>query len=196
MACSEVVGNGGSREMVAGSWFRRETIATGNRIRLMSTAVPMGGSRKGPARLFGCELCSEVCRALAHADRLSSGVMLEHLRTVAEWTAVTLEMIGIALISILAIIALLRGGFDVLSGTQGDEAFRRTRHRLVRSILLGLEFLVAADIIHTVAVELTFESVGVLAIIVVIRTFLSFTLELEMTGRWPWQRTGSEKVPS
>ncbi len=57
-----------------------------------------------------------------------------------------------------------------------------------RSILLGLELLVAADIIRTVAVTPTFQSVGVLAIIVVIRTFLSFSLELEITGRWPWQK--------
>ena len=57
-----------------------------------------------------------------------------------------------------------------------------------RSILLGLELLVAADIIRTVAVTPTFESVGVLAIIVLIRTFLSFSLELEITGRWPWQK--------
>ena len=64
-------------------------------------------------------------------------------------------------------------------------AFRR---RLGRSILLGLEFLVAADIIRTVAVTPTGESVAVLAGIVLIRTFLSFTLQVEMTGSWPWQK--------
>jgi uncharacterized membrane protein len=52
---------------------------------------------------------------------------------------------------------------------------------------VGLEFLVAADIIHTVAVDLSFQTVGVLSLIVLIRTFLSFTLEVELTGRWPWQ---------
>jgi uncharacterized membrane protein len=65
------------------------------------------------------------------------------------------------------------------------EVFRR---RLGRSILLGLEFLVAADIIRTVAVTPTGESIAVLAGIVLIRTFLSFTLQLEMSGRWPWQK--------
>ena len=64
-----------------------------------------------------------------------------------------------------------------------------------RGILLGLEFLVAADIIHTVAVELTFTTVGVLAVIVLIRTFLSFTLDLELTGRWPWQEDRSIAAP-
>jgi len=65
------------------------------------------------------------------------------------------------------------------------------RH-LGRSILLGLELLVAADIIRTVAVTPTLASVAVLALIVVIRTFLSFSLELEITGRWPWQERTSE----
>ncbi len=62
------------------------------------------------------------------------------------------------------------------------------RRQLGRSILLGLEFLVAADIIRTVAITPTPQSVAVLGGIVLIRTFLSFSLQLEMTGAWPWQR--------
>lgn len=62
------------------------------------------------------------------------------------------------------------------------------RSNLGRSILLGLEFLVAADIINTVAVEPTLQSLAVLAGIVLIRTFLSFSLEVEIDGRWPWQK--------
>jgi uncharacterized membrane protein len=62
------------------------------------------------------------------------------------------------------------------------------RRRIGRSVLLGLELLVAGDIIRTVAVTPTFESVGVLAVIVLVRTFLSFTLEVEISGHWPWQR--------
>ena len=62
------------------------------------------------------------------------------------------------------------------------------RRWLGRSILLGLELLVAADIIRTVAITPTLDSVVVLALIVLIRTFLSFSLELEITGRWPWQK--------
>ena len=69
-----------------------------------------------------------------------------------------------------------------------DYRFREYRRGVGRAILLGLEFLVAADIIRTVAVSPTFRGVGVLAIIVLIRTFLSFTLELEIDGRWPWQK--------
>lgn len=68
------------------------------------------------------------------------------------------------------------------------DTYRRFRQQLGRSILLGLELLVAADIIRTVAITPTLESVAVLALIVAIRTFLSFSLELEITGRWPWQK--------
>lgn len=65
--------------------------------------------------------------------------------------------------------------------------FRRYRQDIGRAILLGLEILIAADIIRTVAIAPTFESIGVLGAIVLVRTFLSFTLELELEGRWPWQ---------
>jgi uncharacterized membrane protein len=58
---------------------------------------------------------------------------------------------------------------------------------LGQAILLGLEFLVAADIIGTVAVDPTFRNVGILGAVVAIRTFLSFALEVEIQGRWPWQ---------
>ena len=72
--------------------------------------------------------------------------------------------------------------------TRDPAAYRLYRRQLGRSILLGLELLVAADIIRTVAVTPTIQSVVVLAAIVLIRTFLSFSLELEITGRWPWQK--------
>ncbi len=66
--------------------------------------------------------------------------------------------------------------------------YRLFRGQLGRAILLGLELLVAADIIRTVAITPTLQSVGVLAGIVLIRTFLSWALELEISGRWPWQQ--------
>ena len=67
-------------------------------------------------------------------------------------------------------------------------AYGRFRQEVGRAILLGLELLVAADIIRTVAVSPTLESVAVLSGIVLVRTFLSFSLEVELTGMWPWQR--------
>ncbi|MEU3652994.1 DUF1622 domain-containing protein [Streptomyces sp. NPDC032161] len=65
--------------------------------------------------------------------------------------------------------------------------YRLVRQRLGRTILLGLEFLVAGDIIRSVAVSPTFAGVGVLALIVLIRTFLSTALIVEIEGRWPWR---------
>ncbi len=73
-------------------------------------------------------------------------------------------------------------------------AYQRYRQWLGRAILLGLEFLVAGDIIRTVAVSPTFTSVGVLAVIVLIRTFLSLELGMEVRGRLPWQR--AETLPT
>jgi uncharacterized membrane protein len=103
---------------------------------------------------------------------------------------------GVLAIVIGAVVATLLAAMALLGGREGT-VYATYRERLGRSILLGLELLVAADIIRTVAVTPTFESVGVLALIVLIRTFLSFTLELEMTGRWPWQKpdTGVGEEP-
>ncbi len=102
------------------------------------------------------------------------------------WTTRLIEIAGIAVIVIGTVVAtarylISRGGAD------GDGAYHRFRSGLGRAILLGLEFLVAADIISTVAIEPSVESVLVLAGIVLIRTFLSFSLEVEIEGRWPWQ---------
>lgn len=89
-------------------------------------------------------------------------------------------------------VAVMVGGIAAATvlalGRRAGDRYAYYRRRIGRAILLGLEFLVAADIIRTVAVSPTFRGVGVLAIIVAIRTFLSFTLELELSGRWPWQR--------
>lgn len=88
---------------------------------------------------------------------------------------------GIVLVTVYFAYSLTRGG------TVG-EAYERYRRGIGRALLLGLEVLVAADIIRTVAIAPSFESVGVLALIVVVRTFLSWSLELELSGRWPCQR--------
>jgi len=90
---------------------------------------------------------------------------------------------GIALVAALAVLRLVRREPGVYS---------QFRQQLGRAILLGLELLVAADIIRTVAVTPTLESVAVLGVIVLVRTFLSFSLEVELTGSWPWQRHGDE----
>ena len=115
------------------------------------------------------------------------------LGSVPEWCAVVIELLGIAIITVVAIYALAHGGLRLIKGDALSDIQQQVRQQLGRGILLGLEFLIAADIIHTVAVELTFSTVGVLALVVLIRTFLSFTLELELTGKWPWQQGRSGK---
>ena len=73
-------------------------------------------------------------------------------------------------------------------------AYDQYRSNLGRAILLGLELLVAADIIATITAPLTFQSVGLLAAIVTIRTFLSFSLETEIEGCWPWERAARARI--
>ncbi|MCO4786020.1 DUF1622 domain-containing protein [Marinomonas atlantica] len=113
--------------------------------------------------------------------------MSEFIRPIAEWCAAGIEFLGLSIIILFAAVSLIKGVMLLIKGLPREDVFKKVRRTLGYGILLGLEFLVAADIIHTVAVELTFESVGVLALVVLIRTFLSFTLDLELTGRWPWQ---------
>lgn len=113
---------------------------------------------------------------------------------VAEWVGKAIDGAGITIIIVGALIATL-AFLAALRSQDFTDAYRGYRQGLGRAILLGLEFLVAADIIRTVAIEPTFRSVGVLSIIVAIRTFLSITLELEINGRWPWQ-AGSDEQPS
>lgn len=113
------------------------------------------------------------------------------LGSVPQWCAVAIEMLGIAIITVIAVYSLAHGVVRLIKGDTLSDIQQQVRQQLGRGILLGLELLIAADIIHTVAVELTFETVAVLALVVLIRTFLSFTLELELTGKWPWQQAGS-----
>ena len=104
-----------------------------------------------------------------------------------------IELVGVTIIAAGSAITL---GFFLVALVRRmrvSDAIERFRSDLGRSILLGLEFLVAADIISTVVIDLTLESVAALAGIVFIRTLLSFSLEAEIDGRWPWQRAAAEK---
>ncbi len=114
--------------------------------------------------------------------------MSEFVRTFAEWFAYSIEVIGILIIGGVVLYILVYGLARVLKGDYSVDVYQQIRQRLGHGILLGLELLVAADIIHTVAVEFTFHTVAVLGLIVIIRTFLSFSLEVELTGRWPWKK--------
>ena len=101
------------------------------------------------------------------------------------------EGAGIAVIAIGAVIAAVRTPFRLV---RHEPIYRHFRLEFGRSIQLGLELLVAGDIVRTVG-EPTLTSVAILAIIVFIRTFLSFSLEVDLTGRWPWQKNTTPLPP-
>jgi len=103
---------------------------------------------------------------------------------IIETIGAAIDIAGVILIIIGLLIAT---GRYLLIFRSGPDAYTGYRQDIGRAILLGLEVLVAADIIRTVAVDPTFQSVGVLGLIVVVRTFLSWSLEVEVNGRWPWQ---------
>jgi uncharacterized membrane protein len=108
---------------------------------------------------------------------------------VIETVGKTIDGVGVAVIAVGALISAA----GAIPRLKTGSAYRAFREQLGRSILLGLEFLVAADIIRTVAVTPDARSVAVLGGIVLIRTFLSFSLQLEVTGYWPWQKSRQEQ---
>jgi uncharacterized membrane protein len=104
-----------------------------------------------------------------------------------EWTSRAFEVAAIAVLVTgfcTGVVKALRARF----GGREEQSYVILRRYFGRSILLGLEILVAADLIRTVAVDQTWENVLSLGLIVLIRTFLSFSLEVEMDGVWPWRR--------
>jgi uncharacterized membrane protein len=111
-----------------------------------------------------------------------------------EQVARGVEVIGIVTLVVGMVIAIARAGVVLVGSQDAEQAYRVVRTVFGRSILLGLEFLVAADIIRTVAVEPSLENVAVLGVIVLIRTFLSFSLEVEIDGTWPWRRTTASQA--
>jgi uncharacterized membrane protein len=111
-----------------------------------------------------------------------------------ELAGTVVEAAGVAILFVGVFAVMASAAYEVVRRTAARELYGRTRRRLGRVLLLGLEVLVAGDIISTVAVEPTLTSVGVLAGIVLIRTFLSWSIELETDGRLPWRR-GAEHHP-
>ena len=106
------------------------------------------------------------------------------------WIATAIEILGVAVI-IAGIVVASASSVWQLYHREWKRAFRSYRANLGRGILLGLEFLIAADVIGMVAIVPTFERLGILGLIIVIRTFLSFSLQIEIEGRWPWRRNNA-----
>jgi uncharacterized membrane protein len=117
------------------------------------------------------------------------------LSDIKQWFGVAGYVIEAVGVLTIVLGCLLSGAWFVhhLRSMQRLIAYQELRRDVGRSIVLGLEFLIAGDIIRTVTVSPTFESVVVLAVIVLIRAFLTMTLTLEIEGRWPWQQTADKK---
>jgi uncharacterized membrane protein len=110
------------------------------------------------------------------------------IRTVIEWAALAIEILGaVVIVAGVIKVAITQGTVRYLFQLDKPGAFERYKHQMGRSLLLGLEFLVAGDVVRTVALEPTLTNVGVLGLLVLIRTFLSWSLAVEIEGRWPWQ---------
>jgi uncharacterized membrane protein len=120
---------------------------------------------------------------------------MNYYHAIMQLIGTCIDALGVMIIVIGAVIATVR--FLLGRNENFNLAYRAYRQGLGRAILLGLEFLIAGDIIRTVVVAPTLENVLILALIVVIRTFLSMALQLEVEGRWPWQRgeeTGASRA--
>jgi uncharacterized membrane protein len=111
----------------------------------------------------------------------------ERILELIEWAALAIEILAVAIIVVAIFHAVFR--YSVRGIFQPGQAGRYLdlKLQLGRTLLLGLEILVAADIVRTVALEATLESVAILGLLVLIRTFLSWALVVEIDGRWPWQ---------
>jgi uncharacterized membrane protein len=111
--------------------------------------------------------------------------MHSSLRNWTDAVGTGVDITGVAIIALGMIVATVR--FLQCGSTSAKNGYAQFRQAVGRSILLGLEFLVAGDIIRTVVVAPTMHNVLVLGVIVMIRTFLSISLQVELEGRWPWQ---------
>lgn len=106
-----------------------------------------------------------------------------------EYAAIAIEALAVLIIMVAIFYGVFRYAFQgILFKERLEDRYRELKVSLGKTLMLGLEILVAADIVRTVALEATLQSVGVLGLLVLIRTFLSWSLVVEMEGRWPWNR--------
>jgi uncharacterized membrane protein len=122
----------------------------------------------------------------------SSGTGGHRILEWVEYAALVIEILAVVIIVGAIFYAMGHYLFQAAIRPEHEVLYRQLKVRLGRALLLGLEILVAADIVRTVALEATLQSVAVLGLLVLIRTFLSWALVVEIEGRWPWQRAHRE----
>jgi uncharacterized membrane protein len=104
-----------------------------------------------------------------------------------EFAALAIEVLAVLIIVVAIFYAMGRYAWRTVLRPEDEEQYQDLKIRLGKALLLGLEILVAADVVRTVALEATLESVVILGLLVLIRTFLSWALVVEIEERWPWQ---------
>jgi len=119
---------------------------------------------------------------------------VEGMLSWVQYAATGMELLAVAIIVLVILFATVSYVLRIMVRQADTTTYTDFRHRIGRALLLGLEILVAADIIRTVVLEPTLNNVVVLGLLVLIRTFLSWSLVLEIEERWPWQpsRTGTK----
>jgi uncharacterized membrane protein len=128
---------------------------------------------------------------------MSGREVVAAVRAAIEWAALGIEVVGAAVIVAGVLwVAVTRGTLRQLFRLDQPGAFENYKHQMGRPLLLGLEFLVAGDVVRTVALEPTLDNVAVLGLLVVIRTFLGWSLTVEIEGRWPWQSRAEKGGPA
>jgi uncharacterized membrane protein len=127
-------------------------------------------------------------------DAIGAGVdfkeVVEVVSNVIDAAGVLVIIVGITIATVSFIKRWLKR-----DSSETHQSYKLYRASIGRSILLGLEILIAGDIIRTVAIELTYQNLGTLALLVLIRSFLSINLEMEIEGRWPWKQKQEEMLP-
>jgi uncharacterized membrane protein len=106
-----------------------------------------------------------------------------------EAVVLAIELVAVTVIALGIVAVLVLSARSIATRTPPMDIYRRARHGFGRVLLLGLELLIAADIVATVTIDLTFASVGTLGLLVLVRTFLSWSIQLETEGQWPWEST-------
>ena len=128
---------------------------------------------------------------------MSGSPLVVFIREVIEWAALAIEIMGaVVIVAGVLRVAITRGTIRYLFQLDKPGAFESYKHQMGRSLLLGLEFLVAGDVVRTVALDPTLTNVAVLGLLVLVRTFLSWSLAVEIEGRWPWQARTEKPIPT
>jgi uncharacterized membrane protein len=136
-----------------------------------------------------------IVRGLPVTWQEATGGLLHNLEPLIEAAAALIEVLAVAIIIIGTAIATFIYVRALLSRTAGRAGYEQYKIRLGRTLLLGLEILVAADIVRTVALEPSLTNIAILGVLVLVRTFLSWSLVVEMEHRWPWQvRTDAHRA--